>query len=91
MRTTLSIDDDVLVATKGLAASQRRTVGEVVSSLVRQALQPTLAVSSHRNGVPLLARKIAASNVTLDLVNRLRDDSIRSSSMTPETTGSLTY
>ena len=74
MRTTLSIDDDVLVATKGLAASQRRSVGEVISTLVRQALQPAVADIKHRNGIPLLPRKIATPNVTLDLVNQLRDE-----------------
>ena len=35
MRTTLSIDDDVLAAAKGLAARQNKTVGEVVSALAR--------------------------------------------------------
>ena len=37
MRTTLTIDDDVLAAAKGLAARQNRTVGEVISALSRQA------------------------------------------------------
>lgn len=39
MRTTLSIDDDVLYAVKSLARRQRRSVGEVLSELARQALQ----------------------------------------------------
>lgn len=39
MRTTLSIDDDVLYAVKGMARRQGRSVGEVMSELARQALQ----------------------------------------------------
>ena len=40
MRTTLTIDDDILVAARGLAARQQKTIGEVISALSRQALQP---------------------------------------------------
>lgn len=38
MRTTLDIDDDVLAAVKELARRGRRTAGEVLSTLARQAL-----------------------------------------------------
>lgn len=38
MRTTLDIEDDVLAAVKDLARRQRRTAGEVLSALARQAL-----------------------------------------------------
>lgn len=39
MRTTLNIDDDVLAAAKGLAALQRKSVGEIISALVRTELE----------------------------------------------------
>lgn len=39
MRTTLSIEDDVLYAAKNLARRDGRTLGEVISTLVRRALQ----------------------------------------------------
>ncbi len=39
MRTTLSIDDDVLCAVKSLARRQGRSAGEVLSELARRALQ----------------------------------------------------
>jgi hypothetical protein len=39
MRTTLSIDDDVLYAAKSLARREGRSVGEVLSELARTALQ----------------------------------------------------
>jgi hypothetical protein len=50
MRTTLSIDDDVLAAAKGLAARQNNTVCEVVSALARQALRPA-HVKQKRNAM----------------------------------------
>ena len=74
MRTTLTIDDDVLAAAKGLAARQNKTVGEVISALSRQALRPKSAVAKVRNGVPLLAVRAGSMPVTPELVNQLRDE-----------------
>lgn len=74
MRTTLTIDDDVLAAAKGLAARQNKTVGEVISALSRQALRPKSASAKVRNGVPLLAVRAGSVAVTPELVNQLRDE-----------------
>ena len=75
MRTTLAIDDDVLAAAKHLAEREQRTVGEVISSLARQALARTgRGTRTERNGIPLLPSKKSASPVTLELVNQLRDE-----------------
>jgi hypothetical protein len=74
MRTTLAIDDDVLAAAKGLATRQHKTLGEVISALARQALRPASPHETTRNGVPLLALRADAGPVTLELVNRLRDE-----------------
>ncbi len=75
MRTTLTIDDDVLAAAKHLAEREHRTVGEVISSLARQALVPVGRASrNERNGIPLLPSQRGASPVTLELVNQLRDE-----------------
>lgn len=38
MRTTLDIDDDLLVAAKELARRERSSAGKVVSRLLRQSL-----------------------------------------------------
>ena len=38
MRTTLNIDDDVLIALKERARRESRSVGDVTSDLLRQAL-----------------------------------------------------
>jgi len=75
MRTTLDLDDDVLLAAKELAVARRTTAGKVVSDLVRQALTPTRAVRV-RNGVPVLSsRPAGAPRPTMKRVNELRDDS----------------
>jgi hypothetical protein len=73
MRTTLTVDDDVLVAAKALAEQQHRTIGEVVSDLARQALTRPVTVSQ-RNGIPLLPARTPCGAVTLDVVNALRDE-----------------
>ena len=38
MRTTLNIDDDVLIAVKEVAARESRPAGDVVSELLRRSL-----------------------------------------------------
>lgn len=72
MRTTLAIDDDVLAAARGLAARQKRSLGEVVSELARRALTPPSDTSRTRNGIPLLSR--GGTVVTAELVAQLRDE-----------------
>lgn len=75
MRTTLAIDDDVLAAAKHLAERQQRTVGDVISTLARQALSRDGRSSRvERNGIPLLPSKKGAVPVTMALVNQLRDE-----------------
>ena len=74
MRTTLSIDDDVLFAAKSLAEREQKTLGEVISALARQALIREPPSRKARNGVPLLTAHKGAGPVTLALVNQLRDE-----------------
>ena len=77
MRTTLDIADDVLLAVKDRARREKRSAGELISELAREAL-------THRNRAtgddvpepffgfaPLPPRGEAISN---ELIDRLRDD-----------------
>ena len=73
MRTTLSLDDDVLLAAKAIAGQQGRSLGEVVSELARRSLQRPVS-RAERNGIPLLASQPDSPPVTMSLVNSLRDD-----------------
>lgn len=74
MRTTLVIDDDVLSAAREMAATGKKSVGEVISSLARQALSPAEHKVKTRNGVPLLKVRKGAHRVTSELVRQLREE-----------------
>jgi predicted CopG family antitoxin len=74
MRTTLSIDDDVLSAAKEMAQMEKKSVGEVISALARRALSPAETSAKTRNGVPLLKLRKGAPRVTSELVHRLREE-----------------
>ena len=74
MRTTLVIDDDILSAAKEMAAIEKKSVGEVISSLARRALAPAESKVKTRNGVPLLKVRKGARRVTSELVHQLREE-----------------
>jgi hypothetical protein len=75
MRTTLDIDDDVLQAAKEMAATQGSTAGKVLSELARKGLAPPKQKVRYKNGVPLLpARAPGAPPLTMEMVNKLRDE-----------------
>ena len=75
MRTTLTIDDDILAAAKHLAEREHKNIGEVISALARQGLSRSTRVGkAERNGIPLLPSRKGSVPVTLELVNQLRDE-----------------
>lgn len=76
MRTTLSIDDDVLIAVRERAAREKRTAGEVLSELARLALtggvpEPRGQARRLHGFRPLPRRGAAVSNT---LIDELRDE-----------------
>lgn len=77
MRTTLNLDEDVLVAVQERARRERRTAGQVLSELARQALTgqgrpPEASPEAPRHGFrPLPHRGAAVSNA---LIDRLREE-----------------
>jgi hypothetical protein len=72
VRTTLDVDDDVLNAARSLARSQRRSLGHVVSELVRKGLVPRRQAS--RRGFPVFDVSRDAAPLTTDTVERALDD-----------------
>ena len=79
MRTTLQLDDDVLAAGRVLARQRRRSIGDVISDLARQALTRTADgrsqnFLSQRSGLPQLPVTASGGVVDLERVNRLRDE-----------------
>ena len=68
MRTTLDLDDDVLLAVKERARRQKRTAGEVLSELAREALvgKADAGGSGTHGFEPLPHRGPAVSNALID-------------------------
>jgi len=73
MRTTVDLEEDVLLAAKEIAKQRGTTLGQVMSDLARQALTRRTSVST-KHGVPIFPVKPDAGVVTLEIVNRLRDE-----------------
>ena len=77
MRTTIRLDDDVLLAVQERARREKRTAGQVLSDLARQALtgqdrSPADHFAAGHHGFrPLPRRGAAISNA---LIDRLRED-----------------
>ena len=74
MRTTLDIEDEILLTVKAIAQQRKTTAGDVVSSLLRESLAPKNFKVEYRNGVPLLPRRPHGPVVTAELVNHLADE-----------------
>jgi hypothetical protein len=79
MRTTLSLDDDVLLAVKERARREHRSAGAVLSDLARQALtgqhqgDESAETEDFYGFKPLPHRGKAVSNA---LIDRLREDDV---------------
>jgi len=73
MRTTVDLEEDVLLAAKEIARHRGVSIGKVISELARQALARPGA-STTRNGIPLFPLQPGAQVITPEFVNQLRDE-----------------
>lgn len=73
MRTTVDLDDDVLAAAKALAAAERRSLGKVVSDLIRRGLAPRPVVDDDEL-FPLVRVGPGAAPITAERVRAALDD-----------------
>ena len=73
MRTTVDLEEDVLMAAKEIARQRGNTLGQVLSDLARKALTRPARVST-KQGLPLFPVQPNAGVVTLEKVNQLRDE-----------------
>jgi hypothetical protein len=76
VRTTVNLDDDVLLAVQERARREKRTAGQVLSDLAREALTGQHRslegdVTDHHGFRPLPRRGAAISNA---LIDRLLED-----------------
>lgn len=77
MRTTLDIDEDVLLAVKEISKRNKKSAGEVLSELARAALTNSVAQVGDtvtEYGFPTLPKKSVAV-VTVEHINRLAEES----------------
>lgn len=72
MRTTLELDDDLILAAKGMARKEGATLGQVISRLARESLH-IAAPQKVRNGVLLFEPIAGAPASNIRIVNQLRD------------------
>ena len=76
MRTTIDIDDDVLLAAKERARRENKTAGQVVSDLLRQALTAPAPAAVREPkavyGFKPFARR--GGIVTNELIDQLRNE-----------------
>ena len=78
MRTTLDIDADVLAVAKEVAILERRTVGRIVSDLMREALRARASLSAaaapRRDLYGFRPIPSGGAAVTNALVDKLREE-----------------
>lgn len=74
MRTTIDLDDDVMLASRDIADRRRTTIGIVVSELLRKALGDADPLVGDEDGFVGLPKRGLAQPITVDFVNRLRED-----------------
>jgi hypothetical protein len=77
MRTTLSIDDDILVATKSLAHARSESLGRVISDLVRRSINATPRVGKRREKgkrFPVFRVSPDAHPISIEDVRKFEDE-----------------
>lgn len=72
MRTTLEIDDDVVMAARELAAAERRSLGSVISQLARRGLTPARIDVDGR--FPVIRMPPGTPAITPEMVRRALDE-----------------
>lgn len=72
MRTTLTLDDDVLEAAREIAEARKQSLGAVISELARRAL-PTVTWST-KGGFPRVNMPAHSPVITSEAVARALDD-----------------
>lgn len=73
MRTTLSLDPEVLNAARRIAAARSKSIGEVISELARRGLALP-AKTSARKGFPVFQVTKGAPPLTPEDVHRDEDE-----------------
>ena len=73
MRTTLNLDDDIVIAAKELATGERRSLGAVISELARRGLTPARVEAD--GGLPVISVPPGTPAITPEMVHRALEES----------------
>lgn len=73
MRTTLNLDDDLLRVLRSIAADEERTIGEVVSEMIRRALRPEVP-DLEAGGFPVFEVSDGAPRLTPEQVREALEE-----------------
>jgi hypothetical protein len=75
MRTTLEIDDDVMLAAREIARLKNQGLGRAISDLARRGLTPEVTpMVEIQDGIPVWTHAPGAVAVTSEMVRNLLDD-----------------
>ena len=73
MRTTLTLDDDILTSARALAVQRGVPIGTVVSELARRGLAPG-QTATRRNGIRLFPVRPDAGVVTPEAIRSIEEE-----------------
>jgi hypothetical protein len=72
MRTTLNLDDDIVIAAKEMATGEHRSLGAVISELARRGLTPgRIDVDG---GLPVISVPPGTPAITPEMVSRALEE-----------------
>lgn len=74
MRTTLNLDDDILHALRTLARERGRSLGDVATELIREALRPDPG-DRYVSDFPVFAVRENAPPLTSEMVDEALEES----------------
>ena len=74
MRTTISLDEDIVQAARALATAQRRSLGKVISDLARKGLAPRPERIGSEAGFPVFKVDPGAPVITPEMVSAALDE-----------------
>ena len=72
MRTTLNLDEDVVMAARELATGGDRSLGSVISELARRGLTPARVEAD--DGLPVIRVPAGTPPITPEMVRRALDE-----------------
>ena len=73
MRTTLLLDDHLILVAKSMAQAKNKTLGEIISELALKGLK-LMARVDHKKGFPVFSVGSDAQPITLEHVKKWEDE-----------------